>query len=598
MYDKGIKMHKYRTNTCGEINENFIGREVKLSGWINSKRDHGGLIFIDLRDHYGMTQCVIDTTYKDFSKLEHLRIESVIMVVGKIAKRSEETINKNLFSGMVELKVDSVEIISSADVLPVLVATDELFPEDLRLKYRYIDLRRQKLQKTITLRSKIIKAMRDYMWSKEFNELQTPILTSSSPEGARDFLVPSRMHPGTFYALPQAPQQFKQLAMVAGFDKYFQIAPCFRDEDTRADRVLEFYQLDMEMSFATQDDVLEVAKGVVESVFNQFKGNRKIAEWQSIPYQTAMEKYGSDKPDLRNPLIICDATEVFKNSNFAIFAGAIENGCVVKAILTKNTNSKPRSWFDNLNEWARENKAKGLGYITFDENGESKGPIAKNLDKDRIETLKKLTGAENNDSVFFVCDKLSVAQKFAGQTRIKLGQDLDLIEKNVFKFAFIKDFPFYEKDEATGKIDFGHNPFSMPQTDIRNLKTEEDLLSVKAFQYDIVCNGYEMASGAVRNYDTEIMVRAFENVGYTRADVEKKFSGMMNAFRFGVPPHAGIALGVDRIVMLLADEPNLREVILFPINGKGEDLMMGAPSVIDEKQLRELSIKVDIRAKK
>ena len=371
-----------------------------------------------------------------------------------------------------------------------------------------------------------------------------------------------------------------------------------RDEDTRADRVLEFYQLDMEMSFVTQDDVLEVAKGVVESVFNQFKGDRVIADWTSIPYQTAMEKYGSDKPDLRNPLIICDVTEVFRGSNFGIFAGAIENGSVVKAIVTKNTNSKPRSWFDNLNDWARENKAKGLGYITFDENGEAKGPIAKNLDSDRIATLQKLTGSENNDSVFFVCDKLSIAQKFAGQTRIKLGQDLDLIEKNIFKFAFIKDFPFYEKDDATGKIDFGHNPFSMPQTDIKNLKTEEELLSVKAFQYDIVCNGYEMASGAVRNYDTEIMVKAFENVGYTRADVEKKFSGMMNAFRYGVPPHAGIALGVDRIVMLLADEPNLREVILFPINGKGEDLMMGAPSVIDDKQLSELSIKVDLKAKK
>ncbi len=591
-------MHKYRTNTCGEINENFIGREVKLSGWINSKRDHGGLMFIDLRDHYGVTQCVIDTTHKDFSKLEHLRIESVITVIGTVTERSPETINKNLFSGMVELKVNSVEVISSADVLPVLVATDELFPEDLRLKYRYIDLRRQKLQKTITLRSKIIKAMRDYMWSKEFNELQTPILTSSSPEGARDFLVPSRMHPGTFYALPQAPQQFKQLAMVAGFDKYFQIAPCFRDEDTRADRVLEFYQLDMEMSFATEDDVLEIAKGVVESVFNQFKGDRVIADWQSIPYQTAMEKYGSDKPDLRNPLVICDVTEVFKNSGFAIFAGAIENGSVVKCIVTKNTNNKPRSWFDNLNNWAKENKAKGLGYITFDENGEPKGPIAKNLDNERIAKLKEISGAGNNDSVFFVCDKLSIAQKFAGKTRIKLGQDLDLIEKNVFKFAFIKDFPFYEKDDLTGKIDFGHNPFSMPQTDIKNLKTEEELLSVKAFQYDIVCNGFEMASGAVRNYDTEIMVKAFENVGYTRADVEQKFSGMINAFRYGVPPHAGIALGIDRIVMLLADEPNLREVILFPINGKGEDLMMGAPSVIDEKQLRELSIKVDVKVKK
>ena len=590
-------MHKYRTNTCGEINESFIGKKVKLSGWINSKRDHGGLVFIDLRDHYGLTQCVIDTTHPDFPKLEHLRIESVITVFGEIIARDAETINENLPSGKVELKVEELNVISSADVLPILVASDEQFPEDLRLKYRYIDLRRQKLQRTISLRSKIIKAMRDYMWDNGFNELQTPILTASSPEGARDFLVPSRLHPGKFYALPQAPQQFKQLAMVAGFDKYFQVAPCFRDEDLRADRVLEFYQLDMEMSFATQEDVLAVAKGLVEATFSKFAFGRKIYDWATIPYKEAMEKYGSDKPDLRNPLVIEDVTEAFRGSSFTIFASNIEKGAVVKAIRAPKTSDKPRSWFDGLNNWARDNKAKGLGYIVFDENGEEKGPIAKNLSKDRIEMIKQICKIENGDSVFFVCEKLAPAQKFAGLTRTKLGTDLNLIEQGVFKFAFIVDFPFYELDDATGKIDFGHNPFSMPQGGLEALETK-DLLSINANQYDIVCNGYEMASGAVRNYDIETMVKAFENVGYTRQTVEERFSGLMTAFKYGVPPHAGIALGIDRIVMLLADEPNLREVILFPINGRGADLMMGAPSTIDDKQLRELHIKVDMPNKK
>lgn len=590
-------MHKYRTNTCGEINESFIGKKVKLSGWINSKRDHGGLVFIDLRDHYGLTQCVIDTTHPDFPKLEHLRIESVITVFGEIIARDAETINENLPSGKVELKVEELNVISSADVLPILVASDEQFPEDLRLKYRYIDLRHQKLQRTISLRSKIIKAMRDYMWDNGFNELQTPILTASSPEGARDFLVPSRLHPGKFYALPQAPQQFKQLAMVAGFDKYFQVAPCFRDEDLRADRVLEFYQLDMEMSFATQEDVLSIAKGLVEATFSKFAFGRKIYDWATIPYKEAMEKYGSDKPDLRNPLVIEDVTEAFRGSSFTIFASNIEKGAVVKAIRAPKTSDKPRSWFDGLNNWARDNKAKGLGYIVFDENGEEKGPIAKNLSKDRIEMIKQICKIENGDSVFFVCEKLAPAQKFAGLTRTKLGTDLNLIEQGVFKFAFIVDFPFYELDDATGKIDFGHNPFSMPQGGLEALETK-DLLSINANQYDIVCNGYEMASGAVRNYDIETMVKAFENVGYTRQTVEERFSGLMTAFKYGVPPHAGIALGIDRIVMLLADEPNLREVILFPINGRGEDLMMGAPSTIDDKQLRELHIKVDMPNKK
>ena len=589
-------MHIYRTNTCGEINESFIGKKVKLSGWINSKRDHGGLVFVDLRDHYGLTQCVIDMEHPDFPKLEHLRIESVITVVGEIIARSPDTVNENIPSGKVELKVEELNVISSADVLPVLVNGDEQFPEDLRLKYRYIDLRRQKLQNTISLRSKIIKTMRDYMWDKNFNELQTPILTASSPEGARDFLVPSRVHEGKFYALPQAPQQFKQLAMVAGFDKYFQVAPCFRDEDTRADRVLEFYQLDFEMSFATQEDVFEVAKGVVDYTFSKFANGRKLYSWVTIPYMEAMEKYGSDKPDLRNPLIIEDVTEAFRGSSFSIFASNIEKGAVVKAIRAPHTSEKPRSWFDGLNDWARENKAKGLGYIVFDANGEEKGPIAKNLSADRIEMIKQICKIENGDSVFFVCEKRLPAQKFAGLTRTKIGTDLNLIEQNVFRFAFIVDFPFYELDDATGKIDFGHNPFSMPQGGLEALKSN-DLLSVKAHQFDIVCNGYEMGSGAVRNYDIETMVKAFENVGYTRDTVAKRFSGLMTAFKYGVPPHAGMGIGIDRIVMLLANEPNLREVILFPINGKGEDLMMGAPSVVDEKQLKELHIKLDLTPK-
>ncbi|MDR1476804.1 MAG: aspartate--tRNA ligase [Rickettsiales bacterium] len=587
----------YRTNTCGEINESFIGKEVRLAGWMNSKRDHGGLVFVDLRDHYGMVQATIPETHTRFHEIERLRVESVVSVNGKIVKRSAETINPNLPSGTVELEIEDFDVLSASDVLPILVAGDEQFPEDLRLKYRYIDLRRKKMQDIIKLRSNVIKTIRDRMWELGFNELQTPILTASSPEGARDFLVPSRQFPGRFYALPQAPQQFKQLAMVAGFDKYFQIAPCFRDEDGRADRLLEFYQLDVEMSFADQDDVFAVARDVFETVFGKFADGRRIDTWQTIPYARAMEDYGSDKPDLRNPIIIRDATEAFRGSGFAIFAGAIEKGAVVKAICAPKSSGRPRSWFDGLNDWARENKAAGLGYIVFDAaTGESKGPIAKNLEHARIEKIKELAGAGNGDSVFFVCDKLSRAQKFAGLVRTKLASDLDIIEKNVFKFAFITDFPFYELDEDTGKLDFGHNPFSMPVGGIKALDTG-DLLSIRARQYDMVCNGYELTSGAVRNTDPECIIRAFLNVGYSREEVERKFAGLLTAFRYGVPPHAGFAPGIDRMVMLLADEPNLREVSLFPPNGRGEDLLMGAPSEIGERQLRELHIKVDVRKK-
>ncbi|MDR2099006.1 MAG: aspartate--tRNA ligase, partial [Rickettsiales bacterium] len=454
----------YRTNTCGEIDEGFIGKKIRLAGWINSKRDHGGLMFLDLRDHYGVVQATIDMEHADFPKLERLRIESVISVEGAVVKRSEDTVNESIPSGRVELKIDSFDILSSADVLPVLVAGEEQFPEDLRIRYRYIDLRRPKMQGIIKLRSAVIKTIRDRMWELGFNELQTPILTASSPEGARDFLVPSRQFPGKFYALPQAPQQFKQLAMVAGFDKYFQIAPCFRDEDGRADRLLEFYQLDVEMSFAGQDDVFAVAKDVFETVFRKFADGRRIDEWRTIPYEAAMEDYGSEKPDLRNPLVIKDVTEAFRGSGFAIFANNIEKGAVVKAIRAPKSSERPRSWFDGLNDWARANKAAGLGYIVFEASGgEPKGPIAKNLEPARIEKIKEICGTGNGDSVFFVCGRQVDAQKFAGIARTRLGADLNLIERDVFKFAFITDFPLYELDEATGKLDFGHNPFSMPQ---------------------------------------------------------------------------------------------------------------------------------------
>ncbi|MDR1008824.1 MAG: aspartate--tRNA ligase [Rickettsiales bacterium] len=585
----------YRTNTCGEINESFVGKKIMLAGWIASKRDHGGLVFIDLRDHYGITQCTIAETHPDFPRLEHIRIESVISVEGEVVRRAEDTINPDLPSGRVELKIERFEVLSEADVLPILVHSDEQFPEDLRLKYRYIDLRRKKMQEIIGLRSAVIKTIRDRMWELGFNELQTPILTASSPEGARDFLVPSRAFPGKFYALPQAPQQFKQLAMVAGFDKYFQIAPCFRDEDGRADRMLEFYQLDVEMSFAEQDDVFVIAKDIFETTFGKFANGRTIAPWQTIPYDRAMEDYGSDKPDLRNPLIIKDVTEAFHASGFAIFANNIEKGAVVKAIRAPKSAARPRSWFDGLNDWARANKAAGLGYIVFDEaTGEPKGPIAKNLEPARIEQIKQICATKPGDSVFFVCDKLAPAQKFAGLTRTKIGTDLDLIEKDIFKFAFIIDFPFYELDEATGKLDFAHNPFSKPKGGIAALDTP-DLLSIKAHQYDVVCNGFEMCSGAVRNTDIECVVRAFGNVGYSREETLARFSGLLTAFKYGVPPHAGFAPGIDRIVMLLADEPNLREVTLFPVNGRGEDLLMGAPSTVSERQLKELHIKIEAK---
>ncbi len=590
----------YRTHTCGQLTENDIGKIVQISGWINSKRDHGNLMFIDLRDHYGLTQCVIENTNDMFHEMEKIHPESVISVRGTVVKRSVETINENILTGKIEIKAEKIEVISSCDVLPILVSSDEKFPEDLRLKYRYIDLRREKLQKNIKVRSEVIKAYRDAMWNAGFNELQTPILTVSSPEGARDFVVPSRKHPGKFYALPQAPQQFKQLSMIAGFDKYFQIAPCFRDEDSRADRVLEFYQLDLEMSFATQDDVMNTMEPIVLNVFEKFKdvsGTKKTVDKQveKITFADAMKNYGSDKPDLRNPLLIKDVTNIFANSSFAIFADSIkENGFVVLAIKAPDTAKQPRSFFDKLNDWAKDEGAKGLGYIVYDNEG-AKGPIAKNLDVERIEKIKNITSAKSGDSVFFVCSDpiYFTAQKFAGKVRNKLGVELNLIDKNIYKFCWIVDFPFYEFNEDEKKIDFCHNPFSMPQGGIDSLNNK-DPLDILAYQYDMVCNGFEICSGGVRNHDIETAYKAFEIAGYDRETVNKRFTALITAFKYGVPPHAGCAYGLERQIMLLLDEPNLREVILFPPNQKGEDLMMGSPSELDIKQLRELHIQTKI----
>ncbi len=587
-------MSEYRTHSCGELHAQHVGKTVKIAGWIHRKRDHGSLLFIDLRDHNGLTQCVVNETDKSFKTLENLRVESVITIEGEVIKRTSETINTDLPTGEIELKIQDIKIHSSCEVLPIQVAGDEKFPEDLRLKYRYLDLRRKKLKDNILLRDKIIRFIRKKMWGFGFNELQTPILTASSPEGARDFLVPSRTQKGKFYALPQAPQQFKQLAMVAGFDKYFQIAPCFRDEDTRADRVLEFYQLDIEMAFATQEDIFEITNSVLFPLFKEFSGDKKVDEnIPYIPYNEAMELYGTDKPDLRNPLNIFDATQYFKGSSFSVFAGLIERGFVVKAIPAPKTSDRPRSFFDKLNSWAQDEGAKGLGYIVYAD-GEAKGPIAKNLDFDRLQKIKKDGNLKDGDAVFFVCAPKKDAQEFAGKVRTKLGKDLDLIDKNIFKFCWIVDFPMYEYDEKNKKIDFSHNPFSMPQGGLEALETM-DPLDIKAYQYDIVCNGVELTSGAVRNHRPDVMYRAFEIAGYDKKTVEDRFGGMLNAFKYGAPPHAGCAPGIDRIVMLLADEPNLREVILFPINQRGEDLMMGAPALADPMQLKDLGIKVEVK---
>jgi aspartyl-tRNA synthetase len=585
-------MHTYRTHTCAALRPENVGETVRLSGWVHRKRDHGSLLFVDLRDHYGITQCVLTTGSDVFRIAEGLRSESVICVTGKVVARTPDTVNPNLPTGQVEVQVQTLEVLSAAEELPMPVFGEQEYPEEIRLKYRFLDLRRERLHQNIVLRSKVIASIRRRMHEQGFMEFQTPILTASSPEGARDFLVPSRLHPGKFYALPQAPQQFKQLIMVSGFDRYFQIAPCFRDEDARKDRSPgEFYQLDLEMSFVTQEDVFAAVEPVIHGVFEEFAGSRKvIGPFPRIPFREAMLKYGTDKPDLRNPIVIADVTEAFRGSGFGIFAKAIENGAVVRAIPAPGSASRPRSFFDKMNEWARSEGAAGLGYIVFD-GGEAKGPIAKNLDADRIAQIKSAAGLNDGDAVFFAADKAEKAAKLAGLARTRLGEELGLIEKDVFRCCWIVDFPMFEWNEDEKKVDFSHNPFSMPQGGFEALKTK-DPLEILAYQYDIVCNGVELSSGAIRNHRPDIMLEAFRIAGYPAEEVEKRFGGMLNAFRYGAPPHGGIAPGIDRIVMLLADEPNIREVILFPMNQQAQDLMMGAPSEVTAKQLKELHIRV------
>ncbi len=587
-------MNEYRTHYCSELNISNLDQEVKLSGWIDTIRDHGNLIFIDLRDNYGITQCVVDAQHNLFSEISKLSNESVITVSGSVVQRSYETVNKSISTGEIEVKIDNYKLLSESEVLPLPVNSDIEYGEEVRLKNRFLDLRRNKLHKNILLRSKIISSIREKMTSSGFTEFQTPILTSTSPEGARDYLVPSRIHHGQFYALPQAPQQFKQLLMMAGFDKYFQIAPCFRDEDSRADRSPgEFYQLDFEMSFVTQDDVFNAIEPVLYEVFDENKNyhtDEKVTvssyPFKRIAYDEALELYGTDKPDLRNPLLIKDCTDVFQGSDFKIFSKLIEKKYKVKGIVVSNTADKPRSFFDKLNNWAREEGAAGLGYISYSED-EHKGPIAKNLDNERLKQLK----LKDNESIFFVCDNQKDAQLFAGKVRDKLCLDLNLLNKNAFEFCWIVDFPMYEIDEKTNKIEFSHNPFSMPQGEMDSL-LNKDPLDIKAYQYDIVCNGVELSSGAIRNHRPDIMYKAFEIAGYNKEELESKFSGMLNAMKFGAPPHGGSAPGIDRIVMLLANEPNIREVIAFPMNQQAMDLMMNAPATVDKERLEELGLKL------
>ena len=581
-------MHVYRTHNCGALSHADIGQTVKLSGWVHRKRDHGGVVFIDLRDHYGLTQCVVDSTDSAFGAAEQLRNESVITITGEVRARSEDTVNKALSTGEIEVQIAALELQSAADTLPLQVNSEEDSGEEVRLRYRYLDLRRQRPHANIMLRAKIIQSIRQRMVALGFTEFQTPILTASSPEGARDFLVPARLHPGKFYALPQAPQQFKQLIMVSGFDKYFQIAPCFRDEDSRADRSPgEFYQLDLEMSFVEQADVFAAVEPVVKGVFEEFSDKKIDPDFVHIPFDEAMLKYGSDKPDLRIALEICDVTDIFRGSDFSIFAKNIEKGAVVRAIPGPKCGS--RAIADRMNSWAQGEGAPGMGYIIYGD-GEARGPVAKALGAEKAEQIKQQLGVADGDAVFFACAPASEAASLAGKARVRIAREQNLIDENLFKFCWIVDFPMYELDEKTGKIEFSHNPFSMPQGGMDALNNQ-DPLTIKAWQYDLVCNGVELSSGAIRNHLPEVMYRAFEIAGYGAEVVDKQFSGMISAFKFGAPPHGGIAPGIDRIVMLIADEPNIREVILFPMNGKAEDLMMNAPSEVDETALRELHIR-------
>ena len=587
-------MHRYRTHNCNDLRTSHVGNTARLSGWIHRRRDHGQLVFLDLRDHFGITQCVVDVEDETFAIVESVRVESVVTITGRVVRRDDETINERIPTGEVELRIDSFEVQSSADLLPLQVNAEEDSGEENRLRYRFLDLRRERIHNNIVLRSNVISSIRRRMVERGFTEFQTPILTASSPEGARDFLVPSRLHPGKFYALPQAPQQFKQLIMMSGFDRYFQIAPCFRDEDSRADRSPgEFYQLDLEMSFVEQEDVFNEIEPVLTGVFEEFTDWNVPQPFPRIPFADAMLKYGSDKPDLRNPLEICDVSDIFKGSDFAIFAKTVENGGTVRAIPGPKCGS--RAICDRMNSWAQKEGAPGMGYIILGE-GAGRGPIASRISTDALADLKKRTGMDDGDAIFFSAGKPLEAAKLAGQARLKLGNDLNICEKNVYRFCWVVDFPMYEQDEASGKIEFSHNPFSMPQGGMQALETQNPL-DILAYQYDIVCNGVELSSGAIRNHLPEVMLKAFSIAGYATEEVEEKFSGMLNAFRYGAPPHGGFAPGIDRIVMLIANEPNIRDVILFPMNQRAEDLMMNAPNEVSADQLKELHIKSSLLPK-
>ena len=593
-------MNKYRTHNCNELSISNNGEEIILSGWINKKRDHGNLLFIDLRDNYGITQCIIDKSNESFKSLEKIQLESVIKVNGKVIKRSNETINSDLQTGEIEVNINSFEVLGSCKELPMPVFSDQEYAEEIRLKYRFLDLRRKKIHDNIILRSKVISFIRNEMFKLGFLEFQTPILTSSSPEGARDFLVPSRLNPGKFYALPQAPQQFKQLIMVSGFDKYFQIAPCFRDEDARADRSPgEFYQLDLEMSFVEQEDVFRVVEQLIVNVFKEFSSKKLMHEsFPRISYEESMLKYGSDKPDLRNPLVISDLTEIFsrKDVTFEIFKKLVKSGSKVRCIVTKNTKDKPRSFFDNIDKWAKEQGASGLAYFTIEKNDNvsAKGPVGKFFSEESLKEIMKITGADIGDSVFFACGKINEVEKITALARDRIARDLDLIDENIFAFCWIVDYPMFEKNEITNKIEFSHNPFSMPQGDIKDIDFDNPL-KIKAYQYDIVCNGIELSSGAIRNHVPELMYKLFSIAGYQKKHVDEKFSGMINALSYGAPPHGGIAPGIDRIVMLLANEKNIREVTMFPMNQNAQDLMMNAPSNVSENQLKELGLAIKLK---
>jgi len=593
-------LNKYRSHTCNELRKKDVGNDVVLSGWINKKRDHGNLLFIDLRDNYGITQCIIDQENSIFKELEKIQLETVIKIDGKVLKREDATINKDIDTGEIEVAIKSFEILGTCKELPLPVFSDQEYAEEIRLRYRFLDLRRKKIHENIILRSKVISFIRNEMNKLGFLEFQTPILTSSSPEGARDFLVPSRLNPGKFYALPQAPQQFKQLIMVSGFDKYFQIAPCFRDEDARADRSPgEFYQLDLEMSFVEQEDVFDVVENLLVNTFKNFSKKKLLDKnFPKISYSDALLKYGTDKPDLRNPLIIKDITDVFTRDDVTleIFKKLVKSGSKVRCIVTENTKDKPRSFFDNIDKWAKEQGASGLAYFTIEKDKEifAKGPIGKFFSKKALEELMQITNAKVGDSLFLACGKKEEVEKITSLSRDKIAKDLNLIDENVFAFCWIVDYPMFEKNEQTNKIEFSHNPFSMPQGDLNQINFDKPL-EILAYQYDIVCNGIELSSGAIRNHIPELMYKLFSIAGYKKLDVDNKFRGMINALSYGAPPHGGIAPGIDRIVMLLADEKNIREVTMFPMNQNAQDLMMNAPSDIDEKQLKELNLSIKLK---